>query len=391
MTPKPQTRTPEHRFTSEQAPRQTPSEQAPRQTPSEQAPRQTPREVGFRSLGEQLIVIRAAHFDGGTVDPRLVRAVLSVSDPSAGGFVISTQYARELVGIAYEEATIAPLCDRRETDAPLAEVQVPGIDETSRANGSRWGGTYAYWSTESAQVPNSVLRFKGLEFSGKKLIIVIVVANELFADVPMLETHVRRAFAAELGFALDLALLRGDGNGKPLGILNGPSLVTIAKETGQAAGTIVAENVRKMWSRMPAPSRRRCVWLINEDAEEQLEQMPVVIGTSGSVASTATALYMPAGAGGNSYALLKGRPVLVVEQCPALGTVGDIVLCDLGHYVLVDGGINPALSAHVKFLTDETVFRFTLRVDGKSAFASPITPYNGSANKRSPFVALAAR
>jgi hypothetical protein len=49
------------------------------------------------------------------------------------------------------------------------------------------------------------------------------------------------------------------------------------------------------------------------------------------------------------------------------------------------------LSAHVNFLSDQAVFRFTLRVDGHTAFASPITPYNGSSNKRSPFVALAAR
>jgi len=42
-------------------------------------------------------------------------------------------------------------------------------------------------------------------------------------------------------------------------------------------------------------------------------------------------------------------------------------------------------------LTDELAFRFTFRVDGKPAYTSPITPYNGSSNTRSPFVALAAR
>jgi HK97 family phage major capsid protein len=86
----------------------------------------------------------------------------------------------------------------------------------------------------------------------------------------------------------------------------------------------------------------------------------------------------------------KGRPVIAVEQCPALGTVGDIILADLRHYIIIDGGINPAISADVRFLNDEIVWRFVLRVDGKSAFASPITPYAGSTT-RSPFVALASR
>jgi hypothetical protein len=44
----------------------------------------------------------------------------------------------------------------------------------------------------------------------------------------------------------------------------------------------------------------------------------------------------------------------------------------------------------VRFLNDEMVWRFVWRVDGQSAFASPITPYAGSST-RSPFVALATR
>lgn len=350
----------------------------------------------WSSLGEQLCAIRAAGAapERG-VDSRLnfVRYPTGMfeADPSAGGFAIEAQYAQDLVGIAYEEATIAPLCDRRETQAPLADVNVPAIDETSRADGSRWGGTLAYWSTEAASVTASMPRFKNLAFSAKKLIAVVVVSNELFADVPMLDAHIRRAYAAELSFNLDLVILRGDGAGKPLGFLNSPALITIAKQTGQASATIVAANVSQMWTALPAPSRRRAVWLVNEDADTQLEQLTLTVGSAGAPAATAVAMYMPAGANGNEYPLLKGRPVLAIEQCPQLGTLGDIVLADLNHYVLIDGGNKPAISADCLFLEDQTVFRFVLRVDGTSAFASPISPYNGSPNKRSPFVALAAR
>jgi HK97 family phage major capsid protein len=67
------------------------------------------------------------------------------------------------------------------------------------------------------------------------------------------------------------------------------------------------------------------------------------------------------------YALLKGRPVLTVEQCPALGTAGDLVLADLSKYIIVDGGLNAMLSFHVLFDSDGVSFRFTMRVDGKPA------------------------
>ncbi len=350
---------------------------------------------GFGSLGEQLTAIaRACYQPERAADKRLVRAPTGAgeADPSTGGFLVAPQWAEELVGFAYEEAVIAPLCDRRRTAKPLSQINVPAIDETSRADGSRWGGALAYWDAEGATISPNFPRFKNIAFSPKKLFVIAYATDELLADVPMLEAHMRRVFSAEMGFKLDLAVLSGGGPGlgQPLGILNSGALITVAKETGQAPATIVAANVRKMWTSLPAPSRRTAVWLVNEQTEEQLEQMTTIIGSSGAAAPTASALYVPAGAGGNAFPLLKGRPVLVVEQCPVLGALGDIVLADLRHYVNIDGGINLALSLDVSFLNDQAVFRFVLRVDGGPVFTSPITSYQGSA-QRSPFVALASR
>jgi len=70
--------------------------------------------------------------------------------------------------------------------------------------------------------------------------------------------------------------------------------------------------------------------------------------------------------------------------------VGDIVLANLDQYLLIDKPMQSAMSIHVQFLTDQTVFRFVYRVDGQPAVHSALTPYKGS-NTRSPFVALATR
>jgi hypothetical protein len=48
------------------------------------------------------------------------------------------------------------------------------------------------------------------------------------------------------------------------------------------------------------------------------------------------------------------------------------------------------MSVHVKFLTDEAVFRFVWRLDGTPLWQTPISSYNGGVT-RSPFVMLAAR
>jgi hypothetical protein len=114
-------------------------------------------------------------------------------------------------------------------------------------------------------------------------------------------------------------------------------------------------------------------WIINEDAEAQLD----LIGSGGGSAST-NGMYFPAGTGGNEFALVKGQPVVVAEQCPTLGTPGDIVLADLSQYILIEIGVQAAVSMDVSFDSDESVFRFRWRGDGKPAWASPITPYDGA-------------
>ena len=50
--------------------------------------------------------------------------------------------------------------------------------------------------------------------------------------------------------------------------------MTQAKETGQAADTVVAENVINMFSRAFASSRGDLVWLINQNVELQTGGSP---------------------------------------------------------------------------------------------------------------------
>jgi HK97 family phage major capsid protein len=88
-----------------------------------------------------------------------------------------------------------------------------------------------------------------------------------------------------------------------------------------------------------------------------------------------------------------GRPVIPIEYAATLGTAGDIMLADLSQYVMIDkGAIQSATSIHVKFLYDETAFRFVYRVDGQPAWNAPLTPFKGGAGStQSPFVVLATR
>jgi len=117
--------------------------------------------------------------------------------------------------------------------------------------------------------------------------------------------------------------------------------------------------------------------------------MSISVGTGGAP------IYLPAnGLAGNPYPTLMGRPVMVVEQCAVLGTVGDIILADFQNgYVLAEkGGMQTDMSIHVRFVYDESVFRFVYRCDGQPVLASAVIPYKGGAtNTQSHFVALETR
>src|SRR5262249_16244281 len=149
---------------------------------------------------------------------------------------------------------------------------------------------------------------------------------------------------------------------QPLGILNSNCLITITKDTSQTAATISLANTSNMLSRLPpasqeAPTTR---WLCHSDCLAQFAQLNFTSGTT--ILTPGAHIYLPRGVAG-PLPLLWGIPVLVMEQMSVLGTVGDLILADFQHYLLLDGGMKPNISLHAAFTTGEVILRFVLRVD----------------------------
>jgi HK97 family phage major capsid protein len=347
----------------------------------------------FLSFGEQLMAVARASMPGERIDRRLTtRAVpsgLGEAVQSDGGFLVQSDFAANLLQNVFETGKLASRVNRISLGAGKNSLKINGIDETSRVNGSRWGGIQMYWKAEADEKTKSKPKFRQIELSLKKLIGLCYATDELLQDAASLESVIKQAFNNELGFAIDTAIFSGSGAGRPLGILNAPSTISQAKETGQTAATVVYENIVKMWSRLLPDSQANSVWLINQNVFPQLATMGLAVGTGGS------AVYLPpTGAAGAPYASLMGRPVIPMEQSESVGTSGDIILGDFGKgYIFIDkGGMAQDMSIHVRFIYDESVFRFVYRCDGQPALAKAITPYKGgSGSTLGHFVKLATR
>lgn len=345
----------------------------------------------FNTAGDFFQAVMAAGTPGGRIDDRLYAAATGLGETvsSDGGFLIQPSLSSEILSTAFETGKLAKLCRRIPITGNSNGIKMPGLDETSRAAGSRQGGVLSYWLDEAADKTASKPKFRLIELNLKKQVVLIYSTDELLQDAAALENFIKKAASDEIAFTMDDAILNGTGAGQPLGILNGGSLVSVAKETGQAASTVVAENLFKMWSRMLGSSRQNAVWLINQNVEPQLYAMSLAVGTGGAP------LFMPGGGmSAQPYMTLFGRPIIPCEQCATLGTVGDIILADFsnGYIIAEKGGIQSDMSIHVRFVQDESVFRFVYRVDSQPMLASAVTPYKGGASyTQSHFVALETR
>ena len=360
----------------------------------------------FKSVGDFMSCV--AQMARGNVDPRMAEYVSikssasgqNVTVDSDGGYLVPPDYAEGLLNVAQSSSILLPEVQR----VPISgnRLIVNELEQTSRADGSRNGGLLAYWTAEAADYTASKMKYKQSQTDLHKLTGLCYATEEMLEDLPAMSSYISQCFADEFSFKIDDAILNGTGDGMPLGILaqgdsdakQNKALVKIAKESGQAAATVVLNNILKMFNAMPARNRANAKWLINQDLEIVLMQLLMETGsiTGQSTGSFGVPLYVPAGGLASApNGMLLGRPIVPVEQCSQLGTMGDIVLADMSQYRWIDkGGINAETSVHVRFVQDEQAFKFTYRCGGRPIWNNPITAFKGT-TERSPYIALADR
>ena len=305
--------------------------------------------------------------------------------PADGGFLIPETLRSNLLQVALEQAVVRP----RAQVIPMEtlRVPIPMIDSTSNVS-SVFGGVICYWTEEAAALVESQASFGRVTLDAKKLTGYAEIPNELLADAPAFTSFFDDVFPRALAWYEDIGFMNGTGAGEPRGFVNCDASVAVAAEVGQPTGTIVWENIVKMYARMLPTALQNAVWIASIDTFPQLATMALSVGTGGSAVWLGN-LQNP-GSAVPPVSIL-GRPVIFTEKTPALGTTGDINFVDLSYYLIGDRQMMQSTSSpHFKFASDKTVFRIISRLDGQPWLASSITPHNG-ANPLSPFVRLASR
>lgn len=337
---------------------------------------------GFKDIGEFAVAVHGAVQAGqvgGTVDSRLVAVAGAHQGGGAAGegYSLPPQYRDQIWEVVSQFDEFGPLID----EEPTARREVKlGADETTP-----WGtsGIKAYWRAEGTRMTPTELSDEGRNVPLHELYTLALATEELLEDAPRLGNRLTNKAGQAIAYKKNLGIVEGTGSGQPLGWYKSNALITIAKESGQSADTIVAMNVIKMFSRLQMIPGDRPFWLVNQDTLPQL--MTMTIGDK-------PIWIPPTGLAGAPGGFLLGLPVRFSEFSKTLGDKGDIQLISPKGYYGARRASGPqfATSIHLYFDYGLQAFRWMFRYGGQPHLSAPINPKNGSATK-SHFVTLAER
>ncbi len=241
----------------------------------------------FRSMGHFFKSVQSIGQSGNWQNHREMGAYLKTlpsgmneTQGADGGFLIPPEYSQQILMRTYQNDLLS-----RTVMFPLSSsnsIKIPAINETSRADGSRFGGVQAYWRSEAGTAAATKPSLAQVTLTVDSLTMFVQVTQEMIEDASgvALETFLNLVATQELAFKIGDAIVNGDGETKPAGLMKSPSKIAVAKESGQAAKTIVAANVLNMWSRLHLSCWSNAVWLCDQSILPQLAQM--TIGTAGA-------------------------------------------------------------------------------------------------------------
>jgi HK97 family phage major capsid protein len=137
-----------------------------------------------------------------------------------------------------------------------------------------------------------------------------------------------------------------------------------------------------MFSKMHPACMKNAVFVAHISTIPQLLTLYQSVGVGGSTVPVMTE-------SDGSFKILT-RPVIFTEKTEALGTKGDIMLCDFSQYIVgLRSGLRFETSTGPGFSTDEIYARLISRVDGMPLWDEPLGLESGG--KVSPFVVLESR
>lgn len=335
----------------------------------------------FSGVGEMCAALYAGA-KGHPWDSRLIdaqhtarswAASMGTTSGSGGGFAVPVTFVAQALEPSVNDTPLLSNCVRIPMDT--GKTLVPSFSDDDHNSTAPYGITWSQISEGGSFGTAQALAMRQLNIEAKKSGAYFSVNNEWLEDAnPTLIQQIDSIFTQSLRWYIEKLLWTGTGAGQALGALNASATLQIDAEGGQAADTLITENVVKMWARLRPGSHSRAFWSCNPTCLPELMTLTVTAGTGGSLVG----LVQPSSIAGAPPLSILGRPLYLNEHQPALGDAGDIALVDPNLYYMGEARqVSVDISKDVLFSTDQTAFRVSARFDAQPAMSGVLTPANG--------------
>lgn len=330
-----------------------------------------PKDGEFKNLGDFLYHARYEPNDSRVKELRN----MAMEDGASGGLLVPEKFSTEILKLDPEAAIVRP----RATVIPAGSNPDAAMNFPAMQQGSKgvYGGVNFSWTAEQETKPEKDgPKLRDIKLEPEEASGWISVSNKLLrnseAASQFLTTTLRNA---KLGFE-DFHFLRGDGNSKPLGIVNSKGAMTVNRNT---SSKILYEDVIGMESKVYPESQSNVMWIASQSAYSDIKDMKDSDGKR---------IYTDGNLVKGVPAMLDGIPLKWTGRVPTLGNKGDLMLVDLRYYLIKDGsGLYIAASEHAEFKANKTIIKVVFNVDGQSWLEEPLTLEDGN-TQVSPLVML---
>ena len=273
-----------------------------------------------------------------------VTNALQVGTDSEGGYLVPDEFERTLIEALEEEnifRRIATVIHSNSGDRKIPVVASKGT---------------AGWIDEEGLYPESDDSFGQLSLGAYKLGTMIKISEELLNDSAFdMEGYITREFARRIGTKEEEAFFKGDGTGKPLGLLADTGGADIGVTTTGAS--ITADDVIDLYYSLRVPYRKKAKWIMNDSTVSALRKLKDQNGQY---------LWQPSLVAGTPNTIL-GCEVISSPFMPSIAT-GEkaIAFGDYSYYWIADRQGRTFKRLNELFATTGQVgFLGAQRVDGK--------------------------
>ena len=328
----------------------------------------------FKSLGEFLHAVV-----GNRSDPRLKNLYeareQSMGTGVKGGFMVPPQFRATLMELPVQQAVFRSRCASIPTEGDAA-VTVPTMDQSPGKG--RLSGVDVNWIAEGGNKPETDMYLQEITLTPKEIAAHAVLTDKLIRNWPACETIITSKIRSAMINAVEIAILSGNGVGKPKGFLGSGASISVTR-TGTTS--IVYADIVNMYNQF-YDEMGEGVWFANKTILPKL--MTMKDDSSGLI-------WYPGGRANAKDGVpdtLMGLPIVWNYRQPTLGAEGDLILADMSHYAICEGsGPYVAASSHVYFLNNKTVVKVFNNLDGMPWLSTTI-PMSDTASTvvTSPFV-----